>query len=108
MQATTELFVFKTEPEKRERTLQVLKDLQQEIINASAGSIKQVRTFISAADDETVSQIYEWDCIENAKKVFALFPTFNSARELQVLNKSNVFMGQLLEIKANCFNAPDA
>lgn len=101
MNSTTEIFIFKTDADNREKTIAVLKELQQEIIVASNGSVKSVRTLVGASDDVTISQIYEWDDLESAKKVNALFFGFKSAAELQVLNKENIFMGQLLEIEDN-------
>lgn len=104
MKSATEIFVFKTDPEKREHTILVLKQLQQEIIDASRGGVKSVRTLISATDDVTISQIYEWDDIANAKRVFELFLDFENAKELKTLNKENIFMGHLLEVESNNFN----
>lgn len=105
MNPATEVFIFKTEPEKRERTVEVLKSLQKEIITAANGGVKHVRTLVGALDDSTISQIYEWDDIENAKRVNDLFFEFESAKELQSLNKENTFMGQLLEVEKNRFDS---
>ena len=101
---TTEIFIFKADSDKRDKTIDVLKALQKEIIEASNGSVKSVRTLIGSSDDMTISQIYEWDDLNSAKKVNKLFFGFKSAAELQVLNKENIFMGQLLEIEENKYS----
>ena len=104
MNLVTEIFIFKTDADKRDKTISVLKELQQEIIAASNGSVKSVRTLVGASDDMTISQIYEWDDLDNAKRVNALFFGFKSAASLQILNKENIFMGQLLEVENNKYS----
>ncbi|MBV1929540.1 MAG: hypothetical protein KUG81_08530 [Gammaproteobacteria bacterium] len=104
MNLTTEIFIFKTDADKRDSTIDVLKDLQKEIIEASNGSVISVRTLVGSSDSVTISQIYEWDDLDSAKRVNELFFGFNSAAELQVLNKENIFMGQLLEIENNNYS----
>jgi hypothetical protein len=104
MNPTTEIFIFKTDSDKRDKTIDVLKALQKEIIEASNGSVKSVRTLVGASDDMTISQIYEWDDLDSAKRVNELFFGFKSAAELQTLNKDNIFMGQLLEIQENKYS----
>ena len=101
MNLATEIFIFKTDSDKRDKTINVLKELQQEIIEASNGSVKSVRTLVSASDNMTISQVYEWDDLDCAKRVNELFFGFKSAAQLQDLNKENIFMGQLLEIEEN-------
>lgn len=104
MNLTTEIFIFKTDADKRDKTIEVLKNLQKEIIEASNGSVKSVRTLVGASDSVTISQIYEWDDLDSAKKVNELFFGFKSAADLQILNKENIFMGQLLEIEDNKYS----
>jgi len=104
MNLATEVFIFKTDADKRNETISVLKELQQEIIEASNGSVKSVRTLVGASDDMTISQIYEWDDLDNAKRVNELFFSFKSAASLKILNKENIFMGQLLEIENNKYS----
>lgn len=103
MASCTEVFIFQTETEKRLRTIQVLKELQLEIIEAANGSVVNVRTLIGADDETTISQIYEWNDHDKAKQVNDLFFGFKSAKELQSLNKNNIYMGQLLDVPDNCF-----
>ena len=98
MKPATEIFIFKTDPDKRDRAIVVLNELQKEIVAASNGGIRDIRTLISSSDEVTISQIYEWDDVDNAKRVNDLFFQFKIAKELQTLNKDNVFMGQLLEV----------
>ena len=105
MKPATEIFIFKTDASKRDKTINVLKELQKEIIEASNGSVKSVRTLVGAFDNITISQIYEWDDIQTAKKINELFFSFKSASELQLLNKDNIFMGQLFEIEDNKYPA---
>lgn len=98
MNPITEIFIFKTDTDKRDDTIMVLKELQKEIVEASNGSVKCVRTLVGVSDGTTISQIYEWDSLDSAKRINGLFFEFKSAAALQVLNKENIFMGQLLEI----------
>ena len=104
MDLATEVFIFKADADKRDETISVLKELQQEIIEASNGTVKSVRTLVGASDDMTISQIYEWDDLDSAKRVNELFFGFKSAASLQALNKENIFMGQLLEIEDNKYS----
>ena len=101
MKPVTEMFVFHVLPGNRKRTLEILKGLQAEIIEAAQGSVKSVRTLIGNDDDTLVSQIYEWDDILISQKVNALFPKFENAAKLQKLNDKNVVMGLFTEHQTN-------
>lgn len=97
MQPVTEMFIFHVAPGNREKTVEVLKGLQDEIIEAAQGSVRSVRTLAGHEDETLVSQIYEWDDISTSQRVNTLFPTFQNAAELQKLNDKNVVMGLFLE-----------
>lgn len=105
MKSCTEVFIFQTETEKRLRTIQVLEELQLEIIEAGNGSVVNVRTLIGADDETTISQIYEWNDREKAKQVNDQFFGFESAKELQSLNRKNIYMGQLMDVHGNHYEA---
>lgn len=105
MAEATEIFIFRTTPENRAHAVEVLKELQQEIIEAGAGSVRSVRTLLSDSDEGTISQIYEWSSQEESQRVFALFFSFKNAQKLQALNEQNIFMGRMLEQATNAWRA---
>jgi len=104
MSPCTEVFIFQTEAKERSRTIQVLKELQSEIIEAANGSVVSVRTLIGSDDETTISQIYEWNDSDKAKQVNEMFFNFESATELQSLNKNNIYMGRLVDVPINLFS----
>lgn len=104
MQSVTEMFVFHVTTGNKDKTIEVLKGLQNEIIEAAEGAVLSVRTFFGNDDETLISQIYEWNDINTSRKVNALFPSFQNAAELMKLNDRNVVMGLFSEHQANRYN----
>ncbi len=105
MQPVTEIFVFHVLPKNRDKTIESLKGLQDEIIAAAQGAVRSVRTLTGHDDATLVSQLYEWNDIAASQKVNALFPTFRNAAALQNLNDKNVVMGLFADHQSNRYTA---